>query len=193
MAEASAALFLLHNVTVNTFTLQLDKDVLTDWSVGGCKENSTTLIKTSCAKKTENITTDLTTLSTTTIMTTSTVGTTTEAGYDSCLTDPDGTCHFLFYDTSLTDTQIGIILLIASLIILCTALIIIVKILNSMMKGRYLTLLESVKEIFRLKQGSDCVQGWWSWDNASKEAAWGLSLSRAMHYSTLGLVSCSCL
>lgn len=116
--------------------VQLDKDVLTHWSVGGCKMNSTTLIKTSCAKKSENITTDLSTLTTTTTTTVATIGTSTEASYVSCLTEPDGTCHFLFYDTSLTDMQIGIILLIASLIILCTALIIIVKILNSMMKGK---------------------------------------------------------
>lgn len=111
--------------------------MLTHWSVGGCKENSTTLIKTSCAKKNES--TDLTTLGTTTITTTTLVPfeSTTPKGYESCLEDPDGTCHFLFYDTSLTDSQIGIILLIASLVILCTCLIIIVKILNSMMKGRH--------------------------------------------------------
>lgn len=127
----------LHNVTVQTITLQLDSEVLTHWSVGGCKENSTTLIKTSCAKKNES--TDLTTLGTTTITTTTLVPfeSTTPKGYESCLEDPDGTCHFLFYDTSLTDSQIGIILLIASLVILCTCLIIIVKILNSMMKGRH--------------------------------------------------------
>lgn len=105
--------------------VQLDKHVLTDWSVGGCLENATSLIKTSCAKKKSSA-------ATTAIASISTPATPTE----SCVKDPDGTCHFLFYDTSLTDTQIGIILLIGSLIILCTALIIIVKILNSMMKGK---------------------------------------------------------
>lgn len=114
--------------------IQLDKDVLTDWSIGGCLENSTTLIKTSCAKKnssdTSTTVTDLSTLASTS------VATTTAASIESCVQEPDGTCHFLFYDTSLTDTQVGIILLIASLVILCTALIIIVKILNSMMRGK---------------------------------------------------------
>lgn len=105
--------------------VQLDKHVLTDWSVGGCLENATSLIKTSCAKKKSST-------ATTAVASISTPATPIE----SCVKDPDGTCHFLFYDTSLTDTQIGIILLIGSLIILCTALIIIVKILNSMMKGK---------------------------------------------------------
>lgn len=44
-------------------------------------------------------------------------------------------CSFLFYGTSMSDAQIGIILLVVSLAVLCTALIIIVKILNSMLKG----------------------------------------------------------
>lgn len=99
--------------------------MLTDWSIGGCLENSTTLIKTSCAKKNSSETTS-----------TPVTDATTVASIESCVVGPDGTCNFLFYDTSLTDTQIGIILLIGSLIILCTALIIIVKILNSVMKGK---------------------------------------------------------
>ncbi|MPC28564.1 Sodium-dependent phosphate transport protein 2A [Portunus trituberculatus] len=111
--------------------VQLDKNVLMDWSVGGCLENATSLIKTSCAKKkASEATTAVTAL--TTDASISTTATSTE----SCVKDPDGTCNFLFYNTSLTDTQIGIILLIGSLVILCTALIIIVKILNSMMKGK---------------------------------------------------------
>ena len=94
--------------------------------------NSTTLIKTSCAKKKHSEVTTTAVAAVTTELSVST----TAAPIESCVEDPDGTCQFLFYDTSLTDTQIGIILLIGSLLILCTALIIIVKILNSMMKGR---------------------------------------------------------
>ncbi|KAL7644162.1 UNVERIFIED_CONTAM: hypothetical protein RMT77_004987 [Armadillidium vulgare] len=44
-------------------------------------------------------------------------------------------CHFLFYERSLSDTTVGIILLLISLTILCTTLVFIVKILNSMLKG----------------------------------------------------------
>ncbi|KAG0714953.1 Sodium-dependent phosphate transport protein 2A [Chionoecetes opilio] len=113
--------------------VQLNKKVLTHWSAGGCLENSTTLIKTSCAKK---LTTSEATSTAVTQTTTVTSLTTTAGTIESCVKESDGTCKFLFYDTPLTDTQIGIILLIVSLVILCTALIIIVKILNSMMKGK---------------------------------------------------------
>ena len=46
------------------------------------------------------------------------------------------TCQFLFYQTSMTDQQVGIILLIVSLALLCTALVVIVKILNSLLRGK---------------------------------------------------------
>lgn len=132
--EEITVLFFLQckKLTVSTMTLQLDKEVLTHWSIGGCKMNSTTLIKTSCAKKEAT-----TLLSTTTTTTLAPLASSTTPSFESCLEEPDGTCKFLFYDTSLTDMQIGIILLISSLVILCTCLIIIVKILNSMMKGRH--------------------------------------------------------
>ena len=44
-------------------------------------------------------------------------------------------CSFLFHDTGMSDTIVGVILLCASLFILCTCLIGIVKILHSMLKG----------------------------------------------------------
>ena len=43
---------------------------------------------------------------------------------------------FLFSDTGLSDWKVGLILLILSLLVLCSCLIGIVKILNSMMKGK---------------------------------------------------------
>ena len=52
-------------------------------------------------------------------------------------------CRFLFYETNMSDSQIGIILLVLSLVILCGALIIIVKLLNSMLKGKMLMLIKS--------------------------------------------------
>ena len=60
---------------------------------------------------------------------------------EECVDNPSkvgvpGSCNFLFYETSMTDMQIGIILLVISLVILCTALVLIVKILNSMLKGK---------------------------------------------------------
>ena len=42
---------------------------------------------------------------------------------------------FLFRDTGLTDAEVGIILLVISLALLCGCLICIVKVLNSVLKG----------------------------------------------------------
>ena len=45
-------------------------------------------------------------------------------------------CKFLFHDTGMSDTEVGIILLIASLIILCVCLVLIVKTLHSLLRGQ---------------------------------------------------------
>ncbi|XP_059266190.1 sodium-dependent phosphate transport protein 2C isoform X3 [Mustela nigripes] len=45
-------------------------------------------------------------------------------------------CHHLFAGTALTDLAVGFILLAASLLLLCTCLVLIVKLLNSVLRGR---------------------------------------------------------
>ncbi|XP_022356666.1 sodium-dependent phosphate transport protein 2C isoform X2 [Enhydra lutris kenyoni] len=45
-------------------------------------------------------------------------------------------CHHLFVGTALTDLAVGFILLAASLLLLCTCLVLIVKLLNSVLRGR---------------------------------------------------------
>ncbi|XP_024906952.1 sodium-dependent phosphate transport protein 2C [Pteropus alecto] len=45
-------------------------------------------------------------------------------------------CQHLFAGTALTDLAVGFILLAASLLVLCTCLVLIVKLLNSMLRGR---------------------------------------------------------
>ena len=45
-------------------------------------------------------------------------------------------CEYLFHGTTLSDTEVGIILLVLSLILLCVCLICIVKLLHSMLKGQ---------------------------------------------------------
>ena len=45
-------------------------------------------------------------------------------------------CSFLFADTSLSDTEVGIIFLVISIVLLCICLIGIVKILHSMLRGQ---------------------------------------------------------
>ena len=44
--------------------------------------------------------------------------------------------HHLFVGTELTDLAVGFILLAASLLLLCTCLVLIVKLLNSVLRGR---------------------------------------------------------
>lgn len=45
-------------------------------------------------------------------------------------------CKFLFDGTSLSDTEVGIILLVISIILLCICLVCIVKVLHSMLRGQ---------------------------------------------------------
>ncbi|XP_042311720.1 sodium-dependent phosphate transport protein 2A isoform X2 [Sceloporus undulatus] len=45
-------------------------------------------------------------------------------------------CHHLFVETSLPDLAVGLLLLAGSLIMLCTCLIMLVKLLNSVLKGQ---------------------------------------------------------
>ncbi|XP_066222688.1 sodium-dependent phosphate transport protein 2C isoform X2 [Saccopteryx leptura] len=45
-------------------------------------------------------------------------------------------CHHLFAGTGLTDLAVGFILLAGSLLVLCTCLVLIVKLLNSVLRGR---------------------------------------------------------
>ncbi|CAH6788668.1 sodium-dependent phosphate transport protein 2C [Phodopus roborovskii] len=45
-------------------------------------------------------------------------------------------CHHLFVGTVLTDLAVGLILLAGSLLVLCTCLVLIVKLLNSVLQGR---------------------------------------------------------
>ena len=46
-------------------------------------------------------------------------------------------CDFLFHKTSLSDSEVGAILLIVALVILCVCLVAIVKILHSLLRGRF--------------------------------------------------------
>lgn len=44
---------------------------------------------------------------------------------------------FIMKDTGLGDCEVGLILLVASLVVLCGCLVCIVKVLNSMLKGEF--------------------------------------------------------
>ncbi|KAM8934814.1 sodium-dependent phosphate transport protein 2C isoform 2-T2 [Pelodytes ibericus] len=53
-------------------------------------------------------------------------------------------CTHIFVDIHLSDMEIGFILLIASLLVLCTCLILIVKLLNSVLKGQIATVIKKI-------------------------------------------------
>lgn len=51
-------------------------------------------------------------------------------------------CRFLFRSTGLSDTIVGLILLLLSLVMLCTCLVLMVKLLHSLLKGRIATVIK---------------------------------------------------
>ncbi|XP_041050366.1 sodium-dependent phosphate transport protein 2B-like [Carcharodon carcharias] len=53
-------------------------------------------------------------------------------------------CHHIFVNTTLSDTAVGVILLIASLLVLCICLILIVKLLNTVLKGKMAQIMKKV-------------------------------------------------
>ncbi|TSN95682.1 Sodium-dependent phosphate transport protein 2B [Bagarius yarrelli] len=53
-------------------------------------------------------------------------------------------CSHIFVDTTLTDLAVGLILLAGSLLVLCTCLILIVKLLNSMLKGQVASIIKKI-------------------------------------------------
>ncbi|KAA0722473.1 Sodium-dependent phosphate transport protein 2B [Triplophysa tibetana] len=53
-------------------------------------------------------------------------------------------CHHIFVNTTLSDMSVGLILLFGSLLVLCTCLILIVKLLNSMLKGQVAVVIKKI-------------------------------------------------
>ena len=90
--------------------IQIDKDVLKELAKGDLGTGKS-LIRDCSPKKLFNSTTNKTG------------------------TSPLDHCSFLFHDTGLSDTVVGVILLTCSLFILCICLLGIVKILHSMLRG----------------------------------------------------------
>jgi len=101
--------------------IQIDKSVLKCWALGGCEDAR--LLKVWCEGEVENNNSIADIVS------------------DNSTVDSLGEmqsadkCGFLLNQEALTDTAIGIILLIASLVILSLCLILIVKVLHSLLQG----------------------------------------------------------
>ena len=101
--------------------IQIDKEIIKNIALGDEKSQKKSLIK-SCVSKTEKIVTLR--------------NETTGLEYIKTVIETEDTCTFLFKGTSLSDTGVGVILLVFSIALLCICLICIVKLLHSMSRGQ---------------------------------------------------------
>nr|XP_056711626.1 sodium-dependent phosphate transport protein 2B [Euleptes europaea] len=132
----------LLKVITDPFTklvIQLDKSVISAIAIGDKSASNKSLVKTWCKTKTSLIAQNITVPSRENC-----------TSPDLCWTDGNSAwtlknysnteyikkCDHLFAGTSLYDSAVGIILLALSLLVLCTCLILIVKLLNSVLKGQ---------------------------------------------------------
>lgn len=107
--------------------IQLDKDIIKKIALGEDSAQSKSLIK-QCKAKVSVEEVNSTIFNKTTNLTTYVMMNKTTPG--------ERTCNFLFRDTTLSDTGVGIILLVGSILLLCVCLILIVKVLHSMLRGQ---------------------------------------------------------
>ena len=101
--------------------IQIDKEIIKNIALGDEKSQKKSLIK-SCVSKTEKIVTLR--------------NETTGLEYIKTVIETEDTCTFLFKGTSLSDTDVGVILLVFSIALLCICLICIVRLLHSMPRGQ---------------------------------------------------------
>uniref|UniRef100_A0A8D3E6Q1 Sodium-dependent phosphate transport protein 2B n=1 Tax=Scophthalmus maximus TaxID=52904 RepID=A0A8D3E6Q1_SCOMX len=139
----------LLNVITDPLTnsiIELDKSVITGIATGDAAARNKSLIKIWCKKETN------------TTFWNATVESCTPAGglcwpdgnltwtqmMNSSWTDYQEKCKHLFVNVNLPDLAVGLILLALSLLTLCTCLILIVKLLNSMLKGQVAVVIKKV-------------------------------------------------
>uniref|UniRef100_A0A672HZK4 Sodium-dependent phosphate transport protein 2B n=1 Tax=Salarias fasciatus TaxID=181472 RepID=A0A672HZK4_SALFA len=124
--------------------IQLDKNVISDLATGKEEAKNKSLIKVWC-KKEENTTFWNETVKECPNGTFCwTVGNQSFIEKNKTVTDYIQKCSHLFVDVDLSDLAVGLILLALSLACLCTCLILIVKLLNSMLKGQVAVVIKKV-------------------------------------------------
>ncbi|KAM8746189.1 solute carrier family 34 member 2b [Acanthopagrus schlegelii] len=133
----------LLNVITDPLTdsiVELDKSVITGIATGDPAARNMSLIKRWC-KKEEN-----TTLWNNTLASCPATAVCFEEGNQTWITvtDYQERCKHIFANTTLSDLAVGLILLALSLLCLCTCLILIVKLLNSMLKGQVAVVIKKV-------------------------------------------------
>nr|XP_046248671.1 solute carrier family 34 member 2b [Scatophagus argus] len=137
----------LLNVITDPLTdsiIELDKSVITGIATGDPAAKNMSLIKIWCKKKTytylKNVTTDNCTVGALCWE----EGNQTWTQVNATWTDYQQKCKHLFVNANLPDLAVGLILLALSLLVLCTCLILIVKLLNSMLKGQVAVVIKKV-------------------------------------------------
>ncbi|XP_040180240.1 sodium-dependent phosphate transport protein 2C-like [Rana temporaria] len=126
--------------------VKLDSSVITGNAIGDPESANKSLIKRWCEIETKNVTeyvpvTNLTDCSTVSCITNVSgtfveINTTVEENIERCI--------HIFSHINLPDIAVGFILLTASLVVLCTCLILIVKILNSVLKGQIAQIIKKI-------------------------------------------------
>ncbi|XP_053321033.1 sodium-dependent phosphate transport protein 2A [Spea bombifrons] len=112
--------------------IQLDKTVITGIATGDESLRNKSLIRVICKEK---ITQIFTNASEENIQNCNTSGQCWQEVANTSFNHETEKCNHLFVNSSLPDLAVGLILLAGSLVILCTCLVMLVKILNSVLKG----------------------------------------------------------
>ncbi|XP_035506448.2 sodium-dependent phosphate transport protein 2A [Scophthalmus maximus] len=115
---------------ITRLVIQLDKCVITGIAMGYEDMRNRSLVKEWCQ-------TDL-------VMSTNNESTENCGRGSHDLSQPLVKCRHLFVSTSLSDLTVGLILLAASLAVLCTCLLLLVKLLNSLLQGQVAKVIHTV-------------------------------------------------
>ncbi|KAM4574169.1 solute carrier family 34 member 2b [Fundulus diaphanus] len=124
--------------------IQLDKSVITDIATGDPEARNKSLVKRWCKTETNMTFWNATVESCPAGAVCWVEGNQTWIEKNSTWTEHLEKCKHIFTNVDLPDFAIGLILLALSLLILCTCLILIVKLLNSMLKGQVALVIKKV-------------------------------------------------
>ncbi|XP_072244840.1 sodium-dependent phosphate transport protein 2B-like [Leuresthes tenuis] len=137
----------LLNVITDPLTnsiIQLDKSVITGIATGDPAARNKSLIKKWCKTETNTTFWNATVESCPAGAVCWVEGNQTWTEMNFTSTDYQEKCKHIFVNVNLPDLAIGLILLALSLLVLCTCLILIVKLLNSMLKGQVAVVIKKV-------------------------------------------------
>uniref|UniRef100_A0A8C6VSR6 Sodium-dependent phosphate transport protein 2B n=1 Tax=Nothobranchius furzeri TaxID=105023 RepID=A0A8C6VSR6_NOTFU len=137
----------LLNVITDPLTesiIQLDKSVINDLATGDPNARNKSLIKKWCKTKTNTTFWNGTVENCPTGAVCWEDGNLTWTEMNTTFTEYQQKCKHLFVNVNLPDLAVGLILLALSLLVLCTCLILIVKLLNSMLKGQVAVVIKKV-------------------------------------------------